>query len=214
MYQKISITVFLITLAALAFDSIISRGGKCWKHPVKNLVHVFTLLFIQQKSSFVGLIKKLVYLLSLLCFVVLAITGFYPTLILGENISGYLIMIHATFAPVFAVCLAVLAVMTAREYRFTGGDWPWLERFIERVTLVKKNEYETKIRKFIGEKITFWIIIILALPLILSIVVSMLPFFGTYWQELFLILHRYSALVFGVAVIVHIYLSIRPHMVK
>ncbi len=171
------------------------------------------LLFIEQKLSLMGVLRKLVYLLALLCFVILAVTGFYPTIILGEHISGYLIMVHATFAPIFAICLAVLAVMWARNCRFTHSDWPWFQRIVQRVTLVKSASEEAHYENSgLGQKITFWLIIFLALPLILSIILSMYTLFGTYWQELLLGIHRYTALVFALVGIVHIYLVIRTKM--
>jgi len=180
---------------------------------LKKSVHLFTLLFIEQKLSLMGALRKLVYLLALLCFVVLAVTGFYPTIILGEHISGYLVMVHATFAPIFAICLAVLALMWARNCRFAHNDWPWFQRIVQRVTLVKIDAEEVQSESSgIGQKITFWLIIFLALPLILSIILSMYPLFGTHWQELLLNIHRYTALVFALVSIVHIYLEIRTKM--
>lgn len=150
------------------------------------------------------------YLVALICFVALALTGFYPVLILGEHISGYLVMLHATFAPVFAVCLAVLAIMWAGNCRFTAGDWPWLERIVNRITAAKSADKTTYGKSSgLGQKITFWLIIFLALPLALSIVLSMFHIFGTHWQELLLGLHRSIALVFTIVVIVHTFLLIR-----
>jgi len=210
MYQTISIVAFLVTIGALALNCIISPCRECWRHPLRKLIQLFTMLFIEQKLSPAGVLRKLVYLLALLCFVVLAITGFYPTLVLGEHISGYLVMVHATFAPVFAICLAVLAVMWSRNSRFTGNDWPWFQRFVQRVTLVKSTGEEAPSESSgLGQKISFWMIIFLALPLALSVVLSMFPIAGTHWQELLLGIHRYTALVFAIAVIVHIYLVVR-----
>jgi cytochrome b subunit of formate dehydrogenase len=210
MYQTISIVAFAVTIGCLVLNCLISPCKECWRHPLRKLVKLFTLLFIDQKLSFMGVLRKLVYLLALLCFVVLAVTGFYPTIILGEHISGYLIMVHATFAPIFAICLAVLAVMWARNGCFAQGDWPWFQRIVERVTLVKSSGDKTHSQSpHLGQKITFWLIIFLALPLILSIIASMYTLFGTYWQELLLAIHRYTALVFALVVIVHTYLVIR-----
>ena len=236
MYQTISITTVAVTFAGIVLHCIAFPSGKerQW-NPVKNLVDFLTLVFIEQKLSFeevlrklvylfmllfvkqklslVGVLRKLVYLLALLCFVVLAVTGFYPTLILGGHISGYLVMVHATFAPVFAICLAVLAVMWARNCRFTRSDWPWFQRIVQRVTLVKSTGEERKSKSSgLGQKVTFWLIIFLALPLILSIVLSMLSLFGTHGEELLLSVHRYTALVFALVGIVHIYLVIRNKM--
>ncbi len=236
MYQTISITTVAVTFVGIALHCIAFPFGKERKfRPVKNLadfltlvfieqklsfegvlrklIYLFMLLFIKQKLSLVGVLRKLVYLLALLCFVVLAVTGFYPTLVLGKHISGYLVMVHATFAPVFAICLAVLAVMWARNCRFTRSDWPWFQRIVQRVTLVKSIGEETHFESSgLGQKVTFWLIIFLALPLILSIVLSMLSFFGMHGAELSLSVHRYAALVFVLVGIVHIYLVIRTKM--
>ena len=201
MYQKISIIAILITLVGIALHRLASPSKK--KRQGKS----------KKKLSPVGILRILVYLLALLCFVVLAVTGFYPTLVLGEHISGYLVMVHATFAPIFAVCLAVLAVMWASRCRFAYSDWPWLQRIIQRLTLVKSIDEETPSKSpGLGQKVAFWLIIFLALPLILSIVLSMFPLLGTHWQELLLGMHRYTALVFALVGIVHIYLVIRTKM--
>lgn len=155
------------------------------------------------------LLRILVYLVAMFSFMVLALTGFYPVLVLGQHITGYLVMVHATFAPVFAVCLAVLAVMWARQCRFTPGDWPWFERIVQRVTSTKGAHAEAHSEGCLGQKVTFWLIIFLALPLGLSILLSMFPLLGTYWQELLLSTHRYTAYIFALVVIVHTMLLVR-----
>ena len=188
----------MITLAGIALHRIVlSSNKKLQRNPVKKL-------------SPVGILRKLVYLFALLCFVVLAITGFYPLLVLGKHISGYPVMVHATFAPIFAICLAVLAVMWASSCRFAYSDWPWFKRFVQWITSVKSSGEEAHGKTpGLGQKVAFWLIIFLALPLILSIVVSMLPFIGSHWQESLLSMHRYTALVFALVGIVHTYLVIR-----
>ena len=182
---------------------------------MRRLIHLFTMLFVEQRLSLVGVLRKLVYLLALLCFCVLAVNGFFAALVLGRSISGYWIMLQTTAGGVFAVCLAILAVMWASHCRFTGSDWPWLQRLIRRVILPKTVGEKTACENSgLGQKITFWLIVVLALPLILSIVSSMFPLFGTHWQELLLDTHRYSALLLALAVIVHTYLIIRTQMNK
>ena len=212
MYQKISIIAFLITFCAIGLSNIIWPGTGRLRNPLKTLVHLFTLPFLEQKLSLTGAFRKLVYLIALICFLVLAITGFYPTLVLGEHISGYLVMIHATFAPIFAVCIAILAVMWAWNCRFNNKDWPWFQRLVERITLIKSTEQPQIKATCLGQKISFWLIIFLTLPLALSIVLSMLPYFGTQWQDLFLFIHRYIALIFALVVIVHTHLIVRAQM--
>jgi len=218
MFRTLSIIGFIVCFAGIAVCCIASPCKGCGWRPgqiLRRLIHLFTMLFVEQRLSLVGVLRKLVYLLALLCFVVLAVTGFYPTLVLDEHISGYLLMIHATFAPIFAICLAVLAVMWASHCRFNGRDWPWLQRLIRRVILPKTVGEKTACENSgLGQKITFWLIVVIALPLILSIVSSMFTLFGTYWQELLLDTHRYSALPLAMVVIVHTYLIIRTQMNK
>ncbi|MHC4370725.1 MAG: cytochrome b family protein, partial [Planctomycetota bacterium] len=106
-------------------------------------------------------------------------------------------MIHATFAPVFAVCLAVLAVMWANRCRFTYADWPWLKRVVQWLTSNENVGAEAVGESpCLGQKVTFWLIVFLALPLIMSIVLIMLALFGTHGQEVLLALHRNVAAVF------------------
>ena len=218
MFRTLSIIGFLVCFAGIAVCCIASPCKGCGWRPgqiLRRLIHLFTMLFVEQKLNLVGVLRKLVYLLALVCFVVLAVTGFGPRLFLNETISGYWLMIHATFAPIFAICLAVLVVMWASHCRFTGSDWPWLQRLIRRIILAKTVSEKTGgARSGLGRKITFWLIVVLVLPLIISIVSSMFTLFGTYWQELLLDTHRYIALVLAMAVIVHTYLIIRAQMNK
>jgi hypothetical protein len=62
------------------------------------------------------------------------------------------------------------------------------------------------------QKVMFWAIVALSLPLILSIVLSMLPLFGTHWQDTLLATHRWTAVAFAVAVLIHTYLAVRIRM--
>jgi len=216
LFRAVSIIGFVVTFVGIAVCCVAFPCRKeCRWGPIgilKRLVHLFTLLLLEQKLSPVGVLRKLVYLLALLCFVVLAVTSFYPTLILGVHISGYLLMVHATFAPVLAVCLAVLAVMWAHNSRLEQSDCPLLQRILQRVIRLKTASEPLCKSSLLGQKIAFWLIIFLALPLILSIVLSMFPFFGTYWQEFLISTHRWTALVFAVVVIVYTYLLIRTKM--
>lgn len=226
MFRMISIISFVATIVVIGMCCVVFPCCKeCSWRPIevlRRIIRVFTFLLLEQKLSLVGVLRKLVYLLAAICFVVLLFTGFYPRLVLGECISGYWLMLHATFAPVFAVCLAVLGVLWASKCRFDSNDWPWLQRIIERVTLVKRCREEGSCersgagQKPLGSalfaKIAFWMIMVLALPLIVSVVSSMFPLLGTHWQEVVLDIHRYTALAFAVAVIVHTYLMVRIKM--
>ena len=219
MFQTVSILVLLATFIGVvvhwfAFPaSSECRGGG---GVVRGIVHVFSLLLIEQRNSLLGVLKKLCYLLTVVCFLVLAITGFWPLLVQGKpHISGYLMMIHATFAPIFAICLAILAITWASRYRFAGGDCPCLQRLLRRVTRLHIPEPHERCKcATTVQKVAFWAVVALALPLILSIVLSMLPLFGTHYQELALTVHRWTSIMFFVAVIVLTYLSVRVRIAQ
>ena len=212
MFRMVSIIAFLVVFGSICVHCIASAIAKRYQwRPIdilKTLVHLFTLFFCEQKLRLVGVLRKLIYLLALLCFVVLVITGFYPVLVRGEHLGGFLLVLHATFAPVFAACLAVLVVFWADNCRFNKNYWPWLQRVLGREAVNKAG-----VKKYeLLQKICFWLIVILALPVILSIVLGMFPLFGTDGQKFLLNLHRYSTLPLALAAIVHIYLIIRTQM--
>lgn len=214
MFRTLSIAGFVTVLAGIIIHLIIFRPkadrlfGADRRlrilDPLRVLVFLLTLLFVPQKSTLVGVLRKLVYLLTLLCFLVLLVTGFCPRLFLGTPIAGYWLMLHATAAPVFAACLAVLAVMWAENCRLDKNYWPWLQRILQRQTKNQANPEGHELARKLG----FWIIMFLALPVILSIVLSMFPLFGTAWQELLAQVHRYCALALALVVIVHTYLMV------
>ena len=162
----------------------------------------------KQKLNLISALRVLVYAAALLCVVVQAVTGFVPVL-KGEHISGYPVMIHATFAPVLSVCLAVLAVLWAGRCRFTAGDWPWFERLVRRVTAADGPGAQPTCRcSGLTQKVTFWLIVFLAVPLILSIILSMFPIVGTHGQKYLLGLHRNTAIVFVLVAIVHTFVLV------
>ena len=218
MFQTIAMGAFLATIIGIALHWIAfpvagkRRGGA---EIVRGFVHVGSLLLIEQRLSLLGVLKKLCYLVAVVCFVILGITGFYPLLVKGEHISGYLMMVHATFAPVFAICLAILAVTWASRFRFEKMDCPWLQQLLRWATRLSVPVQEGPLGFTAATvwKVTFWLIMALALPLILSIVLSMLPLFGTDWQNVLLAVHRWTAILFAIAVIIHTYMAIRVRMV-
>jgi cytochrome b subunit of formate dehydrogenase len=210
MFRTVSIVVFLITIGAVGLHYLIAwlrspkKGGPACI--VRGLVYLLTLLFLPQQLTLLGKLKKLLYLLAMLCVVVLAVTGFYPVLILGEHISGYLLMIHVTAGGVFAACLVLLAFTFAHSHSFDDKDWPWLTSLVRRE--LQKSQLLPESSDLV-RKVCFWLLIILALPLMLSVVLSMFPLFGTAEQLLLADTHRYSTLAFAVVAIIHTYLIIR-----
>lgn len=206
MYRYVAIAGMILTVAVIAVHRIASSARKprsgIGYSPLRAFVYLLTLLLLPQKLGPFGRIRKLLYLLALLCFVILAVTGFYPALIQGRRLSGYLLMIHVTAGGVFSACLALLALMWADLCTFDKIDLQWLMQLFP----VSQQAEEKNTGPRLWQKVIFWIILVSALPLILSVVLSMLPLFGTENQILLAEIHRYSALAFFAIAVVHIYL--------
>ena len=164
MFRTVSIIVLLVAVAGLALHYLVSRLRSPAKAgPIgiaRGLVYLLTLLFLPQQLTLLGKFKKLLYLVAMLCVVVLAVTGFYPVLILGKHLSGYLLMIHVTTGGVFAACLVLLALVFGHNHRFNENDWSWLTSVVRRELQNSKLLPENS---DLVRKICFWLLIILAL---------------------------------------------------
>jgi cytochrome b subunit of formate dehydrogenase len=217
MYQTTAIAALVLTFLGVAVHwglyplSTPRRWGG--GHLVRGIVHVLSLLLIEQRASFLGALKKLAFLVAAFCFLVLALTGFWPVLVRGQHISGYLMIFHATFAPVFAVCLAVLALTWAGAHRLSASDCPWVLRLLRHTTRLSVPAQDTPWSgSLLVNKATFWLLLFLALPLILSIIVSMFHILGTDWQYITLAIHRWTGLVFVITGVVFAYSAVRIRM--
>ena len=218
MFRSVAITGFIAVIAGIIlhfaiskpkFDDVFGKDRGLRVLDLLRLVVFFkTLLFVEQKWSLVGVLRKLVFLLAILCFVVLVITGFTPMIFSGKSITGWWLMIHATFAPIFAACVAALAVLWADKNRLDKNYWPWLNRALLRQpkSMTPPEKYE------LGLKISFWAILVLSLPMILSAILGTFPLFGTYWQGILLQIHRYSTLLLSLFAIIYLYLAAMTEM--
>jgi len=192
------------------FDDVFGEDRIRILDPVRLIVFFVTLIFIEQKWSLLGVLRKLVFLLAILCFIILVITGFVPRVVFGIAITGWWLMIHATAAPIFAACVAILAVLWADRNRLDKNYWPLLNRIVGRSpkSTATPEKHELKLR------ICFWVILTMSLPVILSAVVSMFPIFGMHGQEILLQVHRYSTLLLSLFAIIYLYLAALTEMNK
>lgn len=186
-FRWFSLLVFVVLLGGIGLHMLLVPLSRCgrwtFREIIRTQIHILSLLLLEQKLSLWGRLRKLILLLALVAFAVLFLTGFGP-LFFGCRLAGWLLMIHATFAPILAVCLAVLAFGWARAMVFQG-------------------------RTDFLLKVCFWILLTLSLPLALSMVLSMFAWFGTDGQKWLLELHRWCALCFGSTAFLFFYLLIR-----
>lgn len=148
-------------------------------------------------------LKILLYCMSIISVVILALTGFTPYIFLGKPLSGFTLVLHASVAPVFAICMTALTLLLAYQHLFNKTDWQ-----VVSSAVTGKNNPPSILKHQMAAKIFFWMIILLT-PLVMgSIIVSMYPVFGTYGQELLLIIHLVSALFFLIAGIMYTFFLI------
>jgi len=131
-------------------------------------------------------IKATLYIILFLSIFVLAVTGFWATIITGEPSTGYLLMLHCTAAVGFCFALPLSLIISAEKNRFILGD------FSPGLRLVGVS------------KICFWIVTAAAIPLILSMILSMFPLFGPVGQEFLYQLHRFCALLLVVTGLIYL----------
>ena len=166
MYRIVIILGFIVAIAGLiiSMKKVKSEGRTLWGLP---------------DSGFTGLVS----LLLLIALATLVVTGFLPVIITGGPVSGLILILHVAAGPVFAMCLAFLAITLAAKFRMQAGD--------------------------AGHRVkwAFWLVLLFAIPLISSAILTMFPIFGTEGQHLLLHLHGYSALLLLLTIGVTYYLS-------
>jgi cytochrome b subunit of formate dehydrogenase len=113
--------------------------------------------------------------------------------------------VHVTLAPIFAVCLTILTLFWAHHHRFNRNDWQRLVQWIRKEETAPSAQ---QANPDLWQKICFWLIVTFSVPVIVSIILSMYPLFGTAGQEFLLGLHGYTALFMLITAVLHTYLII------
>jgi hypothetical protein len=151
------------------------------------------------RGNALGVLRGLFYLLTLGLFLILAVTGFLPVVMFGGHLSGVLLLVHVTAAPLFALSLAFLSLLWAHRQRFTVENWGTVKHLAARGKVRRDSLFD------LVRKLCFWLILFFALPLILSIILGVFPLFGTDGQDNLVLLHGLSALLLTITAVVHTY---------
>lgn len=217
--RLVSCLSILAVVAAIAADLRIRR--RSWSNVVEFLrarLRVSGEIWRQRgritADPGLSITRRVAYLLTLALAFVLGVTAFFPLLVLGQHMEGVLLVIHVTVAPFFALCLAVLSLLWSHRLRLLARDWQ-----IPRQVLRGRKPGKDHVIRFVV-KVGFWLALLVALPLLLSIILSLYPWFGTEGQEYLRGLHGYSALALVLIVLVHTHVIVtyleKPaeHLVK
>jgi len=150
-------------------------------------------------SALFNTLMRFFYLTTLGCVLVLAITGFLPVIIFGAAVSNIALMLHLLLAPLFAIGLTALALFWAQRHRFNKNDWASLQQWFRDKKVVSPENSN------VWQKICFWLSMLLAVPVIVSTVLMMYPFYGTAGQESLLRWHGYAGLLLLAVAVWHTY---------
>jgi hypothetical protein len=146
--------------------------------------------------------RRLISVAVVLLLGLLGFTGFLPVILLGKHMSGTMLLIHVTAAPLFALALAAASLVWSHRLRFVEQDAGSLKALASRPGTFGVSAAPAL------SKACFWATLALALPLMLSIILTMFPWFGTDASRALLGLHGYSAVALVVIAKCNAYLSI------
>ncbi|GEM_PF-5715779 len=203
MFQILSIMIFLILVFmitvhfAFAIASHAARREQCRMQLIRSIG------FWSEKIRFLHKFKQFLYLSAMVSFTALLLSGFFPVVLGKGSLSGYPLLLHTTAAAVFVAAFVLLALSWAPHFTFCADDFPI---FMRKTVGHSVAFLDDRWRGVFLQKLCFWLMLILVVPLILSIVISMYPFFDATAQNSLISLHRLSALFLSVAAITQTYL--------
>ena len=135
--------------------------------------------------------ERLVYLGALVSVAGLGLTSFYSVLAYGA-MSGWWLFAHMFGAGAMTGVLPLLAITWAGPSRFGLGP--------------ATDEEDTYAARFFWiPKLLFWLFLTSGLAVILTMLLSMLPIFGTDGLHVLLDIHRYAGLMAVVVLTLHFY---------
>jgi hypothetical protein len=203
----LSILVIGGVLAALARDAKRRFGTwpAVWNVILSGIRNAFILRQTGAGGSLprtLGGVRTSSYLLALLLAAVLATTGFLQVIITGSHLTGTLLLIHIVAAPLFALTLAAASLLWSHDQQVREQDLPVLHGLVTTGTVTGSSGLATLAR------LLYWLVLVLALPLMLSIILSLYPLFGTEGETTLIGLHGYSALALVAVTLLHSYILI------
>ena len=131
----------------------------------------------------------LIYLGTLGCVAVLAVTSFVEVIRHGE-LGGWPLFLHMCGAGAFTAVLPLLVLSWGHFNQFGIGPGTG-------------NTLPPKFPWFC--KLMFWAVIAAGLVVTMTMLISMLPIFGSDGLHVLLDIHRYSGLVVVLAIVLHLY---------
>lgn len=198
---------FLIIILAVFILSyfLIKKSGTNLSSLVNNVKN-FKYPEIKAKSNTLNLIytiKSTVLFLTLVLFVIMFLSSIIPYGILGAPITGIFLLIHVTAAPVFSIALAFTFLVFANKHKLIFADFQIVKLKLKSNKIIFDNSLILSLIK-----ILFWMICLFSISLLLSIILTFFPIWGTEGQNLLLLIHSFSGLIITILVILFVTLKI------
>jgi len=169
-----------------------------WKK-IKDEFRIFKNFKGDSTIKFFTRFRKMIYLLTMTLFLILAVTSYLQIVMTGGPLSGWLLIIHVSAAPFFAISLMMAILLWAHLRRFDQQDWQYLQQVVgkKKVPAILAENHD------VWEKLNFWLFMVSAIPAILSIIFQLYPVFDTDGMKFLLQVHRYSTLILFILVLNH-----------
>jgi len=187
----------------LSLTDIIEHPGKVFPAVLMaTLIATVAVIFIHlvlalvsrrpaQPHSRFNLWEKLVYLGTLVAVAVAGVTSFYSVLRFGGT-HGWWLFFHMFGAGALTGVLPLLAL-----------TWGGANRFGQTAELPAAAAAQP--RFFWIPRVMFWLFLVSGFVVMMTMLVSMLPLFGSEGLEVLLDIHRYAGLLAVVTLAIHFY---------
>ena len=192
MFRVIVLIGIAATVAAVLGHFVVFGPKRVPGGKAKRAVHRFSLW------------ERFIHVVTVLGFLALVVTGLIAAEVQRSPLHGWLWLIHVGAAPVFSAGLALLTVTWARDARFAACDWEWARKFGGYLWGDKHAPAE---RFNGGQKAYFWCVALLGFVSLVTGLGRAVPVLDATGQEVLYQIHRYTALLFIMAGIVHLYLG-------
>lgn len=153
-----------------------------------------------------GRIERLIHLGLTVGFLALIVTSFYPVLT-QQALEGWLLMIHVGLSPLFFLSLLAALIVWGEDCCYGKVDCEWLGKRLRNpcgdpAGLPGTGRFDPL------QKTYFWLAGVLGLALLVTMLLSMVPLYGTEGQEILLRIHRWCALLLLVLTVLHAYRTV------
>ncbi len=190
MYRTVFFVAAAGVLAVLLVHWLLIAGRRARSGSTGELIHRY------------GLVERLVHAGSLVAFLVAAATGFWPVLVHGAGPAGWTKLVHTGAGGLLGLLVAAMGLLWALDATFAHLDWPWIKALgghVSRTGPPPAGRFDA------GQKVFFWATLGLALATLLSGVLRVSYGLPLEVQRYALVIHQYTALAFGLCIVVHGY---------